>query len=178
MKYLSVAEARNLPGLRLVLTAGVPGPWGEAAKAVFTARNVAYIPVEQTAMAPNETLVEWTGQRNAPIACLDDDRLCGVAIAGRPVARALDDGYTLEVLRVCTDGTPNACSKLYGAMRRAAREMGYRKVITYTLAEESGTSLRAAGWSVDGTTRGDSWDRPNRPRDDRHPIGPKTRWAA
>ena len=112
------------------------------------------------------------------IACLDDDRLCGVAIAGRPVARALDDGYTLEVLRVCTDGTPNACSKLYGAVRRAAREMGYRKIITYTLAEESGASLRAAGWSVDGTTRGDSWDRPNRPRDDRHPIGPKTRWTA
>lgn len=73
MKYLSVAEARNLPGLRLVLTAGVPGPWGEAAKAVFAARNVAYAPVEQTAMAPNEELVEWTGQRNAPTACLDDE---------------------------------------------------------------------------------------------------------
>lgn len=111
-------------------------------------------------------------------ACLDGDRLCGVAIAGRPVARSLDDGSTLEVLRVCTDGTPNACSKLYGAMRRTAREMGYRKVITYTLAEESGVSLRAAGWIMDGTTRGDSWDRPNRPRDDRHPIGPKTRWTA
>lgn len=113
------------------------------------------------------------------IACLDDSgRLCGVAIGGRPVARGLDDGRTLEVLRVCTDGTPNACSKLYGAMRRAAREMGYLKVITYTLAEESGTSLRAAGWSVDGTTHGGSWDRPGRERTDRHPIGPKTRWAA
>lgn len=112
------------------------------------------------------------------IACLDGDRLCGVAIAGRPVARSLDDGSTLEVLRVCTDGTPNACSKLYGAMRRTAREMGYRKVITYTLAEESGVSLRAAGWIMDGTTRGGSWDRPNRERTDRHPVGPKFRWAA
>ena len=73
MKYLSVAEARNLPGVRLVLTAHMPGPWGEAAKAVLGARNVAYIPVEQLAMEPNEDLYQWTGMRNAPIAVLDDE---------------------------------------------------------------------------------------------------------
>jgi glutathione S-transferase len=73
MEYLSVAEARHLPGLRLVLTAGVPGPWGEAAKAVFKLRGVPFVPVEQKTMQPNEELLEWTGHRNAPIACLDDE---------------------------------------------------------------------------------------------------------
>lgn len=73
MHYLTVAEARALPGLRLVLTAGVPGPWGEAAKAVLAFRKVPFVPVAQQAMAPNEELLAWTGHRNAPIACLDDE---------------------------------------------------------------------------------------------------------
>lgn len=73
MKYYSVEEARQMPGLRLVLTAHMPGPWGEAAKAVLGARNVPYIPVEQKAMEPNEALFQWTGIRNAPIAVLDDE---------------------------------------------------------------------------------------------------------
>lgn len=104
----------------------------------------------------------------------------GVAILGRPVARHLDGQGCIEVVRVATDGTPNACSMLYGAARRVAREMGYQpsQIITYTLAEESGTSLRAAGWHVDAETRGESWDRPSRARTDRHPTGPKVRWSA
>src|SRR3984957_18875228 len=73
MKYLSVAEARKLPGLRLVLTAYMPGPWGEAAKAVLSVRKVEFIPVEQLAMEKNDDLFEWTGMRNAPIAVLDED---------------------------------------------------------------------------------------------------------
>lgn len=73
MQYLTVAEARQRSGLRLVLTTGVPGPWGEAAKAVLKIRGVGYLPVAQQAMAPNEELVQWTGQRNAPIACLNDE---------------------------------------------------------------------------------------------------------
>lgn len=104
--------------------------------------------------------------------------LHGVAIAGRPVARHLDDGLTLEVLRVCTDGTPNACSMLYGAVARAGRAMGYERVITYTLADEPGTSLRAAGWHVDGRTKAESWDRDARPRIDRAPTCQKTSWRA
>lgn len=75
-----------------------------------------------------------------------DGRLIGVAIAGRPVARHLDDGLTLEVCRTCTDGTANANSMLYGAIWRAAKAMGYRRAITYTQADETGASLRAAGW--------------------------------
>lgn len=106
--------------------------------------------------------------------------LRGVAIAGRPVARGLDDGATLEVLRVCTDGTPNACSKLYAAIRRAALAMGYMpgRIITYTLAEEPGTSLRAAGWVEDAQVAGRSWDCPSRPRVDSHPTTDKVRWRA
>jgi hypothetical protein len=75
----------------------------------------------------------------------DEGKLVGVAIAGRPVSRPLDDGETLEVLRVCTDGTPNACSFLYARCDKIARLMGYERVITYTLASEGGASLRAVG---------------------------------
>ena len=72
------------------------------------------------------------------IKVLDGDRLCGVAICGKPIARGLDDGLTLEIRRVCTDGTRNACSKLYGACVRVAKELGYAKVVTYTLKSEGG----------------------------------------
>jgi glutathione S-transferase len=73
MQYLSVAEARTMPGLRLVLTAYMPGPWGEAAKYIFEARNVPFAPVEQLAMEPNDELFAWTGMRNAPIAMHEDE---------------------------------------------------------------------------------------------------------
>lgn len=102
--------------------------------------------------------------------------LHGAAIVGRPVARALDDGYTAEVTRLVTDGTPNACSMLYAACWRADRGMGYRRIDTYILASEPGTSLRAAGWRLVGAVRGHSWNTPSRPRVDRHPIEDKTRW--
>lgn len=106
--------------------------------------------------------------------------LHGVAIGGRPKARQLDDGVSFEVTRVCTDGTPNACSKLYGAMRRAALSLGYpaTRIFTYTLASEPGTSLHAAGWVRDGEVSGESWDRPSRPRIDKHPTTDKIRWRA
>jgi glutathione S-transferase len=73
MKYLSVAEARKLPGVRLVLTANMPGPWGEAAKAVLSARQVSYVPVAQAVMESNDELHAWTGVRNAPVAVLDEE---------------------------------------------------------------------------------------------------------
>lgn len=115
------------------------------------------------------------------VAVVDGDgQIRGVGIAGRPVARHLDDGQHLEVLRVATDGTSNACSMLYGALRRAALALGYQaeNVLTYTLAEEPGTSLRAAGWHSVGHTRAEGWDRPSRGRSDRHPTVAKTRWQA
>jgi hypothetical protein len=103
----------------------------------------------------------------------------GVAVVSRPTSRHLDDGLTLEVVRVATDGCPNACSCLYGACRRAAFALGYRKVITFVLDSEPGTTLRAAGWKCLGLA-GDrrSWDRPSRPRVDTSPRQLKFRWEA
>lgn len=109
-----------------------------------------------------------------------EDEVRGVAIIGHPVARLLQDGYTAEVTRVCTDGSRNACSMLYGAAWRAARALGYRRLVTYTLPEEGGSSLRAAGWKLVGEAGGGTWDRPNsgRPRVDLHPTQEKLRWEA
>lgn len=94
------------------------------------------------------------------IACYDGARLCGVAIVGRPVSRMLDDGLTIEIYRVCTDGTRNACSILYGASSRCAREMGYKRIVTYTLESEPGTSLKASGFHCKGGGRRDELEPP------------------
>lgn len=111
------------------------------------------------------------------LAAWHEGKHVGVAIVGRPVARALDDGLTAEVIRVCTDGTRNACSFLYSHAKRAAQAMGYLKVVTYTLPEESGSSLRAVGWSrVSGFVGGGSWTRRARPRQDKAPTQEKIRW--
>lgn len=100
-------------------------------------------------------------------------RLVGVAVVGRPVARALHDGFTMEVTRLCTDGSANACSMLYGAARRAAIAKGYRRGLTYILARESGASLKASGWHELWRVKGRSWDTPSRPRTDKHPTEDK-----
>lgn len=105
-----------------------------------------------------------------------DGQLVGVAIIGRPVARMLQDGKTLEVTRLCTDGTRNACSFLYGAAARAAFALGYDRIGTYTLPEEGGVSLRASGWKLLGQRGGGSWSREGRSRTDKHPTQPKLRW--
>lgn len=106
-----------------------------------------------------------------------DGRVCGAAIVGRPVARLLDDGMSLEVNRCVTDGTPNACSALYGAVARAAKAFGYSRVWTYTRKDEPGSSLRAAGWKLDNPAiRARSWNMPGRPRIDRTEIIGRQRW--
>lgn len=110
----------------------------------------------------------------------DDDVLAGVICVGRPVARSFDDGLTLEVNRSATDGTSNANSMLYAAAWRAAKALGYRRLITYTQAGESGASLRAAGWRIVAELpprRG--WTTPSRPREDRGVDGiPRMLWEA
>lgn len=116
------------------------------------------------------------------LAVVDEDRAVrGVVTVGRPVARALDDGFTMEVNRVATDGCPNACSALLGAARRVVIAMGYAKIITYTLPEEGGASLRGAGWTEDGKTVGDrTWACPKYDhlnRVDDHPLQGKVRWV-
>jgi hypothetical protein len=107
------------------------------------------------------------------------DEVVAVVIVGKPVARMNDDDYTAEVTRLAAiEGTPNACSMLYAAAWRAARAMGYRRLITYTLQTELGASLRAAGWKLIGASAGGSWSVPSRPRVDMHPLEPKLRWEA
>jgi len=105
-----------------------------------------------------------------------DGKIVGVAMAGRPVSRRLDDGWTLEVNRVATDGTKNACSKLYGACLRAGKAMGYRRFVTYTLPHEGGASLRAAGWQLVGEAGGGNWNCETRPRVDTELTQTKLRW--
>ncbi len=109
--------------------------------------------------------------------------IVAVGMAGRPVARGLDDGTTIEITRICTLGTPNAASRLYGALCRAAKALGYTSAITYTLASEPGSSPRAAGFEWDADVPIDSWERPNRARyqqdlfgNNRRPTEPKIRW--
>jgi L-amino acid N-acyltransferase YncA len=114
----------------------------------------------------------------ASLACTEGERVAGVAIIGRPVARGNQDGFTAEVTRLCTDGTQNACSMLYAASWRACRALGYRRLITYTLASEGGVSLRAAGWRIVGEVKGRSWHTPSRPRVVKNPaqLEMKTCW--
>lgn len=110
------------------------------------------------------------------IGVSDGEKICGVAIVGKPVARLNDDNWTIEVTRCCTDGTRNACSMLYRSCWRAARAIGYRRLVTYTLPSEGGASLRGAGFRLIGTAGGGSWSRKSRPRVDTHPMQEKLRW--
>ena len=117
-------------------------------------------------------------QARASLAVVDETGLVrGVAMVGRPVARVLDDGWTLEVNRLATDGCENACSALYGAARRVAKELGYAKLITYIREDEPGTSLVAAGWTFEEPIRARSWNMPGRPREDKTEIVRRGRWA-
>jgi hypothetical protein len=111
----------------------------------------------------------------------DGEKVIGVVMVGRPIARHNDDGWTLEVVRNCViEGYKDACSMLYGTAWRATRAMGYNRLITYTLKTEPGTSLKAAGWKVIGETkaRPKGWDTPSRPRvmAGRYPTEQKTIW--
>lgn len=128
----------------------------------------------------------WHRHHEPPVGCkfcigvAEGEVLCGVAIVGRPVARLLQDGMTLEVTRTATDGTPNANSMLYGAAWRAAKALGYRRLVTYTQAGEAGGSLRGAGWRVvaERPPR-PGWDTPSRPRELRGTEGiARTLWEA
>jgi hypothetical protein len=118
-------------------------------------------------------VAEWHRHHRPPrghkfsVGAAQDDVLVGVAVVGRPVARMLDDGLTLEVTRVATDGTRNANSLLYAAAWQAARALGYRRLVTYTQDGESGASLRASGWRIVASRPPQpGWSRPSRPRVD------------
>jgi hypothetical protein len=114
------------------------------------------------------------------VAVSNEDKVVGVAIVGRPVARLLDNGWTLEVNRCCTDGTRNACSMLYSSAWKAAKALGYKRLITYTLPEEGGASLKASNWICLGLRGGGNWNVKSRPRVDTDELlrGQKLLWEA
>ena len=135
-------------------------------------------------LAPAREYVGQFHRHNIPpvggkfaIGCYENDRLCGVVICGRPTARRSDDGLTLEIYRNCTDGTPNACSKLYGAACKIAKDMGYKRVITYTLASENGASLKASNFTFEGEAGGVAWTGTRRRNYYVSPEEMKNRWA-
>lgn len=108
------------------------------------------------------------------VAVSDENRrIRAVAIIGRPVARHFDDGWTLEVNRVCSDGERNACSMLYAAAWRVAKNLGYKRVISYILNNENGKSLISADYKLIGECGGGTWNSKNRPRVDLHPLQKK-----
>jgi len=140
-------------------------------------RKLCVVPIE---LAEANAFVERWHRHHAPVvghkfslgAALDDE-IVGVAIVGRPVSRLRDDGMTLEVTRLCTDGSRNACSFLYGAAARAPFSLGYRRLGTYILQSEIGVSLKAAGWRLMAEVEGRSWSCVSRPRIDKHPLQSK-----
>lgn len=110
------------------------------------------------------------------IGLFDAEKMVGCAVCGRPVSRHLDDGLTCEINRLCTDGTRNACSMLYGASSRVAKHMGYKKIITYILQSENGASLKASGFICEGVAGGTHWTG-QRNRNQQIPQEMKTRWS-
>jgi hypothetical protein len=116
------------------------------------------------------------------ILCLgayEGDRLCAVAAIGRPSARMLDlRREVAEITRHCTDRTEHVASKLYAQCRRVAQVLGFDRIATYTLADESGVSLIAAGFRPVRKTRGGSWNRRLRKRTDKHSTAPKMFWES
>jgi hypothetical protein len=133
----------------------------------------------------NNLVLRWHRHHKPVVGALfaigasDGGELVGAAIVGRPVARMYDDGATAEVTRLVSDGTPNVCSMLYAACWRAWRAMGGHRLITYTLASEPGTSLRAAGWTAlyQTSERPKGWDTPSRRRSSGRQEA-KTLWEA
>lgn len=106
----------------------------------------------------------------------EQKKIVGVVQIGRPVSRALDDGDTVEVVRLCSDGTRNTCSFLYSRAARISKEMGFKRIITYILESEDGASLKASGWAFQYKTKGHNWSCPSRPRDTKAPTCDKLMW--
>ena len=150
------------------------------------ARDVTLQLVPLTQRQAREACARWHRHNPPPrgdvfrVGVSSSGVLVAVGMAGRPVARHYDDGLTIEVTRVASDGTFNSTSMLYGALARAAFALGYRRVITYTQADESGASLRAAGWRVIASRPPRSgWNSMSRPRDDaRYMTSERTLWES
>ncbi len=175
----------SLPGL--AVEESVATPAAEAAEETDQAkpdkRKSAPLEIVPMTLREANAYVEQHHRHHGPvpgqkysIGLSDGEKIVGVAIVGRPVSRHLDDGWTLEVNRLCTDGTKNACSMLYAAAWRAARAMGYKRLVTYIMESENGASLRAAGWKCVGQAGGLRWTGERRPEVDLYPAQMKIRF--
>ena len=111
------------------------------------------------------------------IGCMKDGKLVGGCSVGRPVARLTPSKEVLEVTRLVCDGTPHVCSALYAAAARAGTAMGYKRIQTFILDSEPGTSLKAAGWAFLENSSGGTWVRAERDRREDQPMGPKQKWG-
>ncbi|MCP1161243.1 MULTISPECIES: XF1762 family protein [Bacillus] len=113
------------------------------------------------------------------IGLWDHDVLIGVIIAGSPVARHNNNGFTLEITRCCLKSSiyRNGISKMIGSVYQVAKAMGYTKIITYTLDHESGDSLKSCGFELEAITSGGSWNSTARKRENKAPTTPKKRWV-
>ncbi|WP_218964525.1 XF1762 family protein [Lysinibacillus sphaericus] len=154
------------------------------AKKAFYAKPVKYEVVPVTLKEAQQFVDQYHRHHKQPqghkfsIGLQINNKLIGVVIAGRPVSRHLDNKQTLEVTRCCViEGFKNAVSKLYSSVCKAAKAFGYKKVITYTLATETGSSMKAVGFMLDVISDGGSWNSKSRPRIDKHPTTPKFRWV-
>lgn len=150
--YVPVAEARKLPGLRLVLSAGVPGPWGVAARAMFDIKGIPYTPVAQFAAQPNEELLEWTGHNNAPIVVLDDER------ARTGWAEILFLAERLQPEPSIIPASPEQRALMLGLSHEICGEQGFgwsARLLLFAIQEEAGqgayTSLKNRYSSGDST---------------------------
>ncbi len=180
----------NLPGLTMEETVATPAeeamtvpPQTEPEKPQKAAGKAVRLEIVPMTLQEANAYVEQHHRHHGPvvgqkysIGLSDGEKIVGVAIVGRPVSRHLDDGWTLEVNRLCTDGTKNACSMLYAAAWRAARAMGYKRLVTYILESENGASLRAAGWKCVGQAGGLRWTGERRPEVDLYPAQIKIRF--
>ena len=159
-----------------------PVPGGGVGKGNFFKGGI-YIEIVPITLREANTFVSAYHRHHGPvtghkfsIGLAEEENIVGVVIVGRPVSRYLDDGWTMEVNRLCTDGSRNACSMLYGAAWRAARAMGYKRLITYILESENGVSLRAAGWKCIGQAGGLRWTSRRKPTVDIYPAQMKVRY--
>ena len=150
----------------------------------LSGRGVEVKVIPLTLKEANQLVSQWHRHHKPVVGCrfcigaangLD---LVGAAICGRPISRMVCHQSVLEVTRLVTNGNPNACSFLYGACARIAKEMGFQKIQTYVLEEELGTSLKAAGWKFEALTGGGNWNHPGRKgRRTDQPLGRKQRWS-
>lgn len=131
----------------------------------------------------NDLIAQWhrhhkpvQGHRFSVGVCDQSEVFHGAAVVGRPLARHTDQWRVAEVTRLVTDGTPNACSMLYGSCARAAKALGFERIQTYIMEVEPGTTLRAAGWRFDGTCRAQSWSK-SRGRQDQSEPSVRERWC-